>query len=38
MRPRRSALDPLLEILAHSYTDDADLSRRIRELFAVSAP
>jgi hypothetical protein len=29
----RSALDPLLECLAKEYTDDADLSHRLHELF-----
>jgi hypothetical protein len=33
----RSALDPLLERLTKEYTDDADLSRRLRELFEVRA-
>ena len=36
MCTRRSALDPLLEILARSYSDDADLSSRIREVFEVA--
>ena len=35
-RTIRSALDPLLERLAKEYTDDADLSRRLHELFEVS--
>ena len=32
-RTIRSTLDPLLEMLAREYTDDVDLSRRLRELF-----
>jgi hypothetical protein len=32
----RHPLDPLLEGLAREYTDDADLSRRLKELFEVN--
>ncbi len=31
----RSTLDPLLECLAKEYTDDADLSQRLHDLFKV---
>jgi hypothetical protein len=34
-RTIRSTLDPLLEGIAREYTDDADLSHRLQELFEV---
>ena len=33
----KNTLDPLLEGLARQYTDEADLSRRLKELFEVGA-